>query len=553
MFSLNPNRSITYWDRAALSVAVLVLVPVGVIAGYALKGLAFNAGNIETIAYLVRYAIAPALFETTTLIAGVLCLTLLIGVTTGWLIATYRFRGRSILGWALVLPFAVPTYISSYTYVEAFDFFGPFQSAFRSVFGFQGRAGYWFPEVRSLGGAIWIMSLVLYPYIYVASRAAFTMQGGNIMDAARSLGCTRFEALRRTVLPVIWPAIAAGSMLVVLETLNDVGASQYLGVNTFTVAIFNTWLNQGNLSGAAQIALFVLVCVLGLLWLERWLRNNRRYTFSSRNYQPVSPPQLEGWRAWCACLACALPVAAGFVLPVGILIGSAQKQSITAGALADLLAALGNTMLVATLATLLILTLAMIICLAQRFSNVKRTALALRLSTIGYALPGIVLVIGLLPALGFFDLVINDIILAAGGSRIGLVLSGSVVAIVLAYSIRFLAIGVEQVQTGLTGVSRNTDYAAQTLGFSQQRIAWHILTPATRPVIAGASILIFVDCLKELPATLLLRPLNFETLSTHLYGHAARGNFEDGATAALLIVAAGLVPLFIMNKVMERR
>jgi iron(III) transport system permease protein len=553
MVSLNPNKAITYWDRTALAVAVLVLIPVGVIAGYALKGFALNASDFDSIAYLARYAIAPALFETSMLIAGVLCLTLLIGVTTGWLIATYRFRGRGLLGWALVLPFAVPTYISAYTYVEAFDFFGPFQSVFRSVFGFQVRTSYWFPEVRSLGGAIWIMGLVLYPYIYVASRAAFTMQGGNIMDAARSLGCTRFEALRRTVLPIIWPSIAAGSMLVILEALNDVGASQYLGVNTFTVAIFNTWLNQGSLPGAAQIALFVLVCVVGLLWLERWMRNNRRYTFSSRNYQQVSPTQLEGWQAWCACLLCALPVVAGFMLPLAVLIGSVQKQMITAGPIAELFAALGNTVMVAALATLLILALALLITLAQRFSKVKRTTLALRISTIGYALPGVVLVIGLLPALGFFDRVINDIIITAGGSRVGLVLSGSIIAIILAYSIRFLAIGVEHIQTGLNSVSRNTDYAAQILGFQQHHVAWHILTPAMRPVIAGASILIFVDCLKELPATLLLRPLNFETLATHLYGHAARGNFEDGAIAAMLIVAAGLVPLFIMNKVMERK
>ena len=536
-----------------MAVAVFVLVPVGIIAGYAVKSLALDASGFNGIAYLARYAIAPALFETSMLIAGVLCLTVLIGVTTGWVIATYRFRGRDILGWALFLPFAVPTYISAYTYVEAFDFFGPFQTLFRYLFGYKARSSYWFPEVRSLGGAIWIMGLVLYPYIYVASRAAFTMQGGNIMDAARSLGCTRFEALRRAVLPVIWPSVAAGSMLVILETLNDVGASQYLGVNTFTAAIFNTWLNQGSLPGAAQIALFVLTCVLGLLWLERWLRNNRRYTFSSRNYQPASRPELTGWKMCCACIVCALPVLAGFVLPVSVLVGSVQKYMVRAEPLADLLSALGNTVMVATLATVLILALAMLIAFAERFSKVERTSLALRMSTIGYALPGIVLVIGLLPALGFFDRIINDVILAAGGSRIGLVLSGSSVAIVMAYSIRFLAIGVEHVQTGLIAVSRNTDYAAQTLGVQQHQVAWRILTPAMRPVITGASILIFVDCLKELPATLLLRPLNFETLATHLYGQAARGNFESGAVSALFIVAAGLVPLFIMNNVMERK
>jgi iron(III) transport system permease protein len=537
----------THWDRTAFAVAVLVLLPLAAIAG-----LAFSAGEADTLAHLARFVLAPALWDTLVLTTGVLAVAVVTGVTTGWLIAACRFPGRDILGWALILPFAIPTYISAYAYVEALDYFGPVQTAYRALLGVRMRSEYAFPEVRSISGAIFVTSLVLYPYVYVAARAAFTMQGANLMDAARNLGCSRLEALRRVVLPVIAPMLAAGGTLVVLETLNDIGASQYLGVNTLTVAIYTTWLSKGNLAGAAQIALITLAAVIGLLWLERALRNNRRFTLTSRNYRPATPPVLRGWRGFAAFALTALPVLLGFALPVAVLIKGSWREFTLDGIQPEMLRALGNTMLVASLATVVILALAMLLAFAKRFSRLTQTRIAVRISGIGYAVPGTVLVIGLLPTLGLIDRLLNDGIIAAGGSRVGLVLSGSIIAIVLAYVIRFLAIGIEQAETGLSSLSRNTDFAAHTLGCPERRLAWRILTPALRPVLAGTAVLIFVDCLKELPATLLLRPLNFETLATHLYGHATRGSFEDGAMAALLIVAAGLIPLILMNRMMER-
>jgi iron(III) transport system permease protein len=541
---LTPRK---HWDRTAIAVAVLVLLPL-----VAITGLALGGGEADTLAHLARHVLAPALWQTFVLATGVLALALVTGVTAGWLVATYRFPGRDILGWALILPFAVPTYISAYAYVEALDYFGPVQTAYRALLGVRLRSEYAFPEIRSMGGAIFVTSLVLYPYVYVAARAAFTMQGANLMDAARSLGCSRLEALRRVVLPVIAPMLAAAGTLVVLETLNDIGASQYLGVNTLTVAIYTTWLSKGNLAGAAQIALITLGAVIGVLWLERALRNNRRFTLTSRNYRPVTPPVLTGWRGVTAFAVTALPVVMGFALPVAVLIRGSWREFSLDGLQPEMLRALGNTVLVASLATIVILGLAMLLAFARRFSRLAQTGIAVRISGIGYAVPGTVLVIGLLPALGLIDRLINDMIIATGGSRVGLVLSGSIIAIVLAYTIRFLAIGIEQAETGLASLSRNTDFAAHTLGCPERRLAWRILAPALRPVLAGAAVLIFVDCLKELPATLLLRPLNFETLATHLYGHATRGSFEDGAIAALLIVAAGLIPLILMNRMMER-
>jgi iron(III) transport system permease protein len=496
--------------------------------------------------------ITPALRDTALLTLGVVVVSSMIGVPAAWLVATYQFPGRAFLGWAVILPFAVPTYIAAYAMVEALDFFGPVQSAFRAIFGFKSRSEYWFPDLRSMPGAVMVMALVLYPYIYIASWAAFRMQGASLTDAARSLGCTRLEALRRVVLPVVMPAVAAGATLVLLETLNDIGASQYLGVNTLTVAIFTTWLIKGNLAGAAQIALVALVVVLGVLWLERALRNNKRFIMASRSYRPVTPPRLTGWQAGVVVVLLLLPIMMGFLLPMGILVTGALRQLRIDGLQPELTVALWNSVLSASIATLLVLGIALVIGFAHRFSAWTRIKSAVRMSGMGYALPGTVLVIGLLPALGWLDGAINAVVMASGGPRFGLILSGSIAAIVLAYVIRFLIIGIDQVETGLGGLSRNIDYAALTLGCTEGRLANSILKPALQPVLAGAAVLVFVDCLKELPATLLLRPLNFETLATHLYGHAARGSFEDGALAALLIVTAGIVPLLVMSRMIQR-
>jgi len=541
-----PAARATQWDRAAIAVALVVAAPIVAIGALAL------GGGGDTAAHAFRHVLPGALAETALLLFGVLLIAGPIGVAAGWLIASFDFPGRKLLGWALILPFAVPTYIAAYAYVEALDFFGPAQTVLRAVTGLRARNEYWFPEVRSLPGAAFVTAIVLYPYIYVASRAAFAMQGAALHDAARSLGCSRLQALRRAVLPALAPLAAAGATLVMLETLNDIGASQYLGVNTLTVAIYSTWLNKNDLAGAAQIALAALAAVTLLITLERHVRSNRRFALPGRSQRPSARRQLRGWRGAAACSAAVLPVFLGFAVPAAILVRSAWRQAATEGVPAELWMALANSAVVAGLGASAILALAFVLAFSKRFTRKASTGAAVRIGVLGYAVPGTVLVIGLLPALGAIDRLLNDAVIAAGGQRIGLMLSGSMAAIVLAYVIRFLAIGVEQIDGGLSSVSRNTDYAARTLGCTQSKLAWRILTPALRPALAGAAVLIFVDGLKELPATLLLRPLNFETLATLLYGHAARGSFEDGALAALLIVALGLAPLILVSRAMER-
>ncbi len=542
----SPLTGLNRWTLAAFGVAGVVLVPVLLVLGLALKS-GTQGGFIE----IGGGILAGALLETGLLLAGVAALTAVMGVATAWLVVHFNFPGRRWLSWALILPFAVPTYISAYAWVEMFDYFGPVQGAVRQIFGFRSRSDYWFPDLRSMGGAVTITALVLYPYIYVAARAAFAVQGSSLDEAARGLGCGRFEALRRVVLPVIWPAIAAGMTLVVLETINDIGASQYLGVRTLTVAIYDLWLNRSSLGGAAKLALVILAIVLATLWLERWLRRDRRFSPTTRCDRPVARQTLKGWQAGLAMGACALPVMLGFGVPGLVLVSASTRQWRTEGWDSALGSALGYTVLSATLATALILVAATVVVLAQRMAKDALATGAVRLSAIGYAVPGTVLVIGLLPALGSLDGWINDVSLGLGGPRVGLVLSASLFAIVLAYAIRFLAIGIDQAQAALAGISPNTDAAARTLGCTRRELTWQILLPAMRPAMVGAAILIFVDCLKELPATLLLRPLNVETLATYLYGFAARGSFEDGAPAALMIMLAGMLPLLSLDRMIE--
>ncbi len=333
--------------------------------------------------------------------------------------------------------------------------------------------------------------------------------------------------------------------------LNDIGASQYLGVQTLTVAAYATWLNKGSLSGAAQLSLITLAVVLLLIWGERALRRNRRYASSAKGHRPATPLRLEGWRGAAAAIGCATPVLLGFVAPVYVLADAAWRQIASEGMPADLWPALGYSALLAACATVVVIAVAMTLAVAGRLSRTGRASRALPLAGLGYALPGTVLVIGLLPIAGGLDTLINDGWIALGGQRIGQVVAGSLGLLIAAYAIRFLAIGLDQATSGLAVLSRNTDAAAETLGCTRPRLVGRVLAPAMLSPLAGAAILVFVDCLKELPATLLMRPLNVETLATLLYGHATRGSFEDGASAALLIVLAGLAPLLLVNSALD--
>ncbi len=479
--------------------------------------------------------------DTTLLLAGVGLLSATIGVGTAWLIAMNRFPGRTILGALLVLPLALPTYLAAYIAVELGDFYGPAQSTYRWLFNYTSRRDYEFPEVRSLTGAVLVFSLVLYPYIYLPARLMFEKQGSSIIQAARLHGAKGFRLFFRIGLPLARPAIVGGVVFALLETLNDIGAVEHLGVQSLSLTIRSIWLNRGDLPGAAQLALIGLMLVTAILALEFMARRQSSYAGPTRATPPVIPAQISGFKAFAAGLACATPVILGFGLPAIFLGIEALRMILKSGPPADLLRTLLNSVGLSVTAGIIVAAIGGIVALAARLLRGPAAAFAPRAAMLGYAIPGTVLVIALLPVFA----VVDD-----GFERLGMpiVLSGSVVAILLAYLVRFTGIGVTQAETALSRISQNVDHAARTLGRDRTQIALTVLAPNLVRALGIAGLFAFVDAMKELPATLLLRPLNMETLATSIYAKASGGAFEDGAIEALLLLLIGLLPVLLLNR-----
>jgi iron(III) transport system permease protein len=525
-----------------IAVAALVVVPLANLVRIALSG------ESDVWADLAAYVIPEALRVTVLLLAGVAALTAIIGTGTAWLVTAYRFPGRDTLAWALALPLAFPTYIVAYVYVDFFDAFGPVQIVLHALTGWHPTPKSWYPEIRSLPGAIFVFSLVLYPYVFLAARAMFQTQSAALFEVARTLGATRFMLARHVALPLARPALAVGLSLALMEVLNDIGASEYLGVRTLTLSIFTTWLNRSSLPGAAQIACVMLIVIAALIALERYGQRDKRFHLVLRRSQPPAPIVLTGWAGLAACALCAVPVLLGFVLPASSLAHEVFARGLISGFDPDLVRHAINTILLAAAATLAALALGFGAVIAARLIRRPWTDSALMLAGLGYAVPGTVLALALLSPLVAIDGGLNAVSRALTGAGVGLVIAGSGAAIVIAYVVRFLTIATGSAQAGLARISTRVDDAARTLGQKPGALMRLIHIPLARPALGGAALLVFVDCLKELPATLLLRPLNVETLSTYIYQYATRGNFEDGALAALLIVAAGIVPVIRMAR-----
>jgi iron(III) transport system permease protein len=550
--ALAPPRAWALLTRVQLAaavfvaaVALLVLAPL-----VSLIVIAFR-GDAEVWAQLFAYVLPPAILQTAGLLGGVALLTGIVGVGTAWLTTVYRFPASAMLAWLLPLPLAMPAYIVAYIYADLLAAAGPVQSALRAAAGWRTAQEYWFPEIRSLPGAILVMSFVLYPYVYLSARAMFQTQSACLLEVARTLGATRRDLLRHVGLPLARPALAVGLSLAMLEALNDIGATEYLGVRTLTIAIFTTWLNRGSLAGAAQIACVMLVVIAGVIALERYGRRNRRFGVSERRPRLLTPIPLTGSRAALACVACATPVAVGFFIPAAALAHEVIVRGLLVGFDPDLFRHTANTVLLASCATAVALLLGFGAAVAVRLLPRPYMAAALLVAGLGYAVPGTVLALGLLSPLVAVDEGLNWLSRLATGTSVGLVLAGSGAALVIAYVIRFLTIATGSAQAGLGRISVHMDDAARTLGARVGELVRRVHLPLLRPALGAAALLVFVDCLKELPATLLLRPLNVETLSTYVYQFATRGSFEEGALAALLIVAAGIVPVIRITRYAE--
>ncbi|CAM3672697.1 Iron ABC transporter permease [Bordetella sputigena] len=533
------------WSWGAALIALAVCAPLAALGWQAWGG---DAGHWS---HLAHYVLPQAAANTGLLLLGVGAVTAVLGTGSAWLVSAYEFRGRRVLSWALLLPLAVPTYIVAFAYLDLLHPIGPVQGAIRALLGYDSPRQFRLPELRSLPGAIFVLGCALYPYVYLTTRAMFMTQAANVLEAARTLGAGRIAAFWRVALPMARPAIAVGLSLALLETLNDIGASEFLGVQTLTVSVYTTWVTRSDLASAAQIALTMLVIVVALILLERHGRRRQRYAGAQR-MRPMQPVRLHGWRAALAAALGALPVTLGFLAPALYLLWETQKRlHLVGGVSRQLWAAAGNTVTIAGAATILTLACGIVVAWAARTlregGRRRLTALYARAAGLGYAVPGTVLAIGLLTP---FNLI--DSTLSATLGTTGLVLMGSSAALVCAYAIRFLAIASGGLEAGLARIPPSLEQASRLLGETAGGTLRRVHLPLLRPAMASAALLVFVDAMKELPATLLLRPMNFDTLATWLYAEAARGTYEEGAVAALAIVAAGLIPVILLAHGQER-
>ena len=535
------RRASPAWTVVTALILAMVALPVVTIALIGLKG------GDGTWAHLLSTVLPGSLRDTALLLLGVGVLTLVVGTGTAWLVTMYRFPGRGLLDRLLVIPLAMPTYLIAYCYVDLLDFDGALQTALRWITGFRSPRDYWFPEARSMTGAILVLSSVLYPYVYLTARASFVQQSVCALEVARTLGRTPLGAFWSVALPLARPALAGGVALALMECLNDIGAVQHLGIPTLAPTVQATWQQRGSLAGAAQIAIVMLVLVALLFALESAARRGGSIHQTTGRYRSLPFADLEGWRAALATLACLLPFVAGFAVPSTVLLANAVKHAEPLRDMAFWMAALRSFAL-AGLAALAAVLLAVVLSYARRVAANGFTRPAARLAGLGYALPGTVLALGLLIALATFDNAIDEVARSWLGHSTGLLLSGSAAALIMAYTIRFLAVSLGAIDAGLAQISPNLDAAARTLGASALSSLWRVHLPMIIPALGTAGLLVFVDAMKELPATLLLRPMNFETLAVHVYSLVHLERFEEAAAGALVIVAVGLIPVLLLHR-----
>ncbi len=533
------------WPIGATLTAALIAMPV-----LAITWIAFFPTE-NAWAHLASTVLPGYIGTTLALMTGVGIGVAMMGTGAAWLVAMCRFPGRKIFAWLLILPMAMPAYVIAYTYTDILEYAGPVQSALRAVFGWQNAREYWFPDVRSLGGAVVMLTLVLYPYVYLLARAAFLEQSVCALEVSRTLGRTPRESFLRVALPLARPAIVVGVMLALMETLNDFGTVDFFAVRTLTAGVFDVWFDMGNPGGAAQIALVLLGFVVLLIWLERHSRRRQRFHGTTTRKKPPQGFKLTGWKAGLAMLGCAFPVLAGFFIPASVLLSYAVGHIGDDGLTATLGHA-GNSIMLASLAAFLTLVIGVFLAYAKRLWPTVLVRGAVRWASIGYALPGIAIAIGVLLPIGAFDNAVDDYMRANFGISTGLLISGGIGALLIAYTVRFLAISLGAAEAGLAKVTPNVDMAARTLGRGPLATLLSVHIPLIRSSVLTGAVLVFVDTMKELPATLVLRPFNFDTLATFVYQYASSEQLEECSLAALTIVAAGILPVALVNHMIAR-
>jgi len=540
-----PRGQSAVWLIGAFVIAMMVAAPIIAVAYLAF----FPTENIWP--HLASTMLPRYVTNTAVLMLGVGVGVTLLGVSSAWVVTMCKLPGKRFFEWAMLLPMAVPAYIVAYVYTDLLEYAGPVQRLLRDIFGWSSAADYWFPDIRTKGGAILVLSLTLYPYVYMLARAAFLAQSICVIEAARVLGRSAWSSFVTVALPLARPAIVVGVVIALMETLNDFGTIDFFAVHTLTAGVFNVWLGMGNAGGAAQIALTMLAVVIALLVIERYSRRRQRFHDTTNRYQELPGYDLGPLAKTGALAICILPIVLGFVVPSMVLIYYSVgyfDQSWTP----DFFEFAGNSLLVSGLATALAVGCALFMAYALRLFPQPFLKFFVRLSSVGYAVPGAVLAIGVLIPFARFDNALDAVMRDTFGISTGLLLSGTVFALVFAYAVRFMAVSYGSIEAALGKVRPSMDDAARTLGESPWGTLKRIHFPMVRGGILAASVLVFVDGMKELPATLILRPFNFDTLATHVYQFAKDEMIEQAALGALTIVLVGVVPVIMLSRAISK-
>jgi iron(III) transport system permease protein len=525
----------------SVATATMVLAPIAAVVSNVFLP------SETTWVHLVSTVLPDYVWNTLLLVLLVAAGVIFFGVLSAWLVTVYSFPGQRLLEWALVLPLAMPAYVMAYAYTDWLQAAGPVQTMLREITGWRVRQ-YWFPEIRSLPGAAAMLSFALYPYVYLLSRTAFLDQSRTTLEAARLAGYGPWGRFWHVALPLARTAIAAGTALALMETLADFGTVSYFAVNTFTTGIYRAWLSLGDPVAAGQLATCLLVFVLVMLWLEQLHRGRARY---AGKRTPMPPQNLHGWRTLSACAFCATPVLFGFLLPAGILLALAVNEP-EARFGPRIYALVTNTFTLAGVAAVAAVLVALLLAYAARSLNSPVVHGANRLAVLGYALPGAVLAVGILLPLGKIDNAIATWMQAQFGVKTGLLLTGSMTGLIYAYLVRFLAVAFQTVEAGLTRVTTSMDDAARSLGLSPTRTLARVHVPIMSGSVAIAALLVFVDVMKELPATFAMRPFNFDTLAVEAYNLAKDERIAEAAVPSLLMVGIALLPLILLLRHITR-
>lgn len=540
----NASRWPTGWTLSALVSVVLLSLPLMVIAFGLLAPASATWGHVRSTV-LSEYAI-----NSVRLVLGAGMIALVLGVVTAWLVTAYEFPGRRFFEWALILPLSVPAYIAAYTYAGMFDVTGPLQRAVRATVPSLADE-FLYLDVMNIGMATLIFGFVLYPYVYLVSRASFSRQSATLLEAARTLGHGPAATFRRVALPLARPAMAAGVGLVAMEVLNDYGTVRYYGVQTFTTGIFRSWFGLGDLSSAIRLSAMLMMLVFILLAFERSQRGRAAFTGGRASERPLLRARLSGRHALVAVLACVIPFAFGFAIPVAQLGYWAWG---TAASVIDLsfVRLVTNTFLLAAGAAVLCVAVALLLTYASRLNPRPWLRQVSRVTVLGYSMPGAVVAVGVLIPFTWMDHRVDGVMQATLGIPTGLILSGTLVALLFAYAVRFMAVAFLPVESGFTRICGRVDDAARSLGATPSCALRKVSLPLLRGTLFGAVILVFVDVLKELPLTLILRPFNFDTLATKAYQLATDEMLAVSANYALVIIVAGVLPVILLNRFIAR-